>query len=368
MCMADLDSAHMQRALELAKCAWGQTHPNPMVGALIVEAGAVVAEGWHTAAGEAHAEIEAFRALGRKPLEGAILYVTLEPCSTSGRTGACTDAILASGVRKVVVGAVDPNPNHAGKGLEILRAAGIEVVEGVCAEACRDLNLIFNHWIVKNRPLLAMKIALTLDGKFAAGSGHSRWVTGESARSDVMRWRRYFPAIAVGADTALADDPQLTSRINDNEWCPQRFVLDRQLRTAGADLRLFTDTYADLTTVVCGESADVELEATLNEKGVSVWRISEQKEHLDWTEFSMRLADESVYGLYIEAGPRLSSALVESELADYAFVYRAPKFMSDSAAVGMGSQRETHSMEQAFELKAVVHAHFGADSLTRGWL
>lgn len=358
----------MQRALDLAKRAWGQTHPNPMVGALIVESEQVVAEGWHHAAGQPHAEIEALRALGRDPKEGAVLYVTLEPCSTKGMTGACTDAIMKSGLCKVVVGAVDPNPAHAGRGLEVLREAGIEVVDGVCAGACRDLNLIFNHWIVNQRPLIAMKLAITLDGKFAAASGQARWVTGEGARADVMRWRRYFPAIAVSAETALADDSELTSRMEGETWSPRRFVLDRKLQTAEADLKLFSDAYSDRTFVICGHKVDLDSVDALRNRGVSVWQIQEVDGHLDWAALSQRLTNEGIYGLYVETGPRLATAMVEKHLADYAFVYQAPKFMCDLAAQGMGSARVTQTMAAAFELKEVEHASFGADALTRGWL
>ena len=142
----------MRRAIDLAQRAWGRTHPNPMVGAVLVEDGQVTAEGFHEKDGGPHAERIALSSLMRNPIPGATLYVTLEPCSTAGRTGACTDAILSAGIRRVVVGAVDPNPAHAGKGLDILRAAGIEVVTGVLGEECADLNLIYNHWIAKGRP------------------------------------------------------------------------------------------------------------------------------------------------------------------------------------------------------------------------
>ena len=166
----DSDTIFMRQAIGLASQAWGQTHPNPLVGALIVEGTEVVAEGWHKGAGQPHAEVEAFAALGRAPAEGAVLYVTLEPCSTVGRTGACTNAIIDCGIRKVVVGAVDPNPAHSGRGLQILREAGVEVEQGILEDECNDLNLIFNHWITNGTPLLAAKMAMTLDGKFAAAS------------------------------------------------------------------------------------------------------------------------------------------------------------------------------------------------------
>ena len=367
---AQSHAAYMARALELARRAWGQTHPNPMVGALIVEQGAVVAEGWHQAAGGAHAEVAALRALGRRPAADATLYVTLEPCSTRGRTGACSDAILAAGIQRVVVGAVDPNPAHAGRGLALLRQAGVEVIEGVCAQECADLNLIFNHWIKQQRPLIAVKMALTLDGKFAAASGHSQWVTGALARADVMRWRRYFPAIAVGANTVLQDDPSLTSRLEDTEWCPQRFVFDRHLKTVAAARlpQLYCDRHRARTTVLCGREADAALRSRLRELGVTVWELPQVRGHLDWQAFRERCAAEGICAVYVEPGPSLASSLLEQRLADYAFIYQAPKFMSDSATPGIGSARHSQSMRDALELHNVRHAIFGDDILTHGHL
>ena len=369
--MSSADQSHqafMAHALKLAQRAWGQTHPNPMVGAVIVEQGQIVAEGWHHAAGQPHAEIEALQALGRKPAEGATIYVTLEPCSTCGRTGACTTAILESGLRNVVVGAVDPNPDHAGQGLALLRAAGVNVLEGVLAQDCTDLNLIFNHWIVSNRPLIAAKMALTLDGKFAAASGHSQWVTGEAARADVMRWRRYFPAIAVGANTVLRDDPSLTSRIGESTWCPRRFVFDRSLRTVRETRwpQLYRDAHQGRTTVLCGPAADVDLRGQLTAHGVSVWELPEVDGHLDWEAFGKRCAEEEICGVYVETGPTLASSLLERQLVDYAFIYQAPKFMSDCATPSIGSARDTQSMRDALQLNHVRHAILGEDILTRG--
>jgi diaminohydroxyphosphoribosylaminopyrimidine deaminase/5-amino-6-(5-phosphoribosylamino)uracil reductase len=367
---AQSHEALMARALELARRAWGQTHPNPMVGALIVEGGVVVAEGWHHAAGQAHAEVEALRALGRQPAAGATLYVTLEPCSTCGRTGACTDAILAAGIRRVVVGAVDPNPDHAGHGLGLLRAAGVDVSEGVLAQSCADLNLIFNHWIVEQSPLIAAKMALTLDGKFASASGHSQWVTGASARADVMLWRRYFPAIAVSANTVLRDDPALTSRIGATAWCPLRFVLDRSLKTmaAGTLPQLYTDAHKARTLVLCAADTDVALREKLSALGIAFWELPVIDGRLDWSAFRQRCFDEGITGVYVETGPTLATALIEQRLADYVFIYQAPKFMSDAEVQGMGSARQTLSMNQAIQLHDVQHAILGEDILTRGRL
>lgn len=362
------DAFYMTRAIELARRAWGGTHPNPMVGALIVEENKILAEGWHKGAGQAHAEIEALAALDRQPGVNATLYVTLEPCSTTGRTGACTDAIIASGIRRVVVGAVDPNPAHAGRGLGILREAGIEVVSGLLEEDCADLNLIFNHWITTGAPLLAAKLALTLDGKFAAASGHSQWVTGEAARADVMQWRRYFPAIGVGANTVLQDDPSLTSRIGGAVFCPIRFVFDRHLKTLVSNKlpKLYTDENKERTVVLCLKSADAVRRARADELGLEIWELPEVRGHLDWSAFRDCCAAQSIYGVYLECGPTLATEVIESGKVDYFFVYQAPKFMADAASRGLGSERKTGAMSDAFQLIEVRHEVFAEDILTRG--
>lgn len=364
------DAFYMTQAIGVARRAWGQTHPNPIVGALIVENQEVVAEGWHKGAGQAHAEVDALLSLDREPAPDAMLYVTLEPCCTEGRTGPCTQAIIDSGIRKVVIGAIDPNPNHTGRGLEILSNAGIEVIQGILEEECADLNLIFNHWITTGEPLLAAKMAMTLDGKFAAASGHSQWVTGEVARGDVMRWRRYFPAIAVGANTVLQDNPSLTSRIDDVVFCPKRFVFDRHLKTVdSANLpKLYSDDFKAQTIVLCLESADAARKALAGHLGLQLWELPEEGGHVDWAAFRARCAREGICGVYLECGPSLATEIIEKKKVDYLFVYQAPKFIADKAARGIGSERQTASISETFQLEDLHHEIHGEDILTRGWL
>lgn len=361
-------ASYMEHALKLAARAWGQTHPNPMVGAVIVEGGCIAAEGWHRAAGQDHAEVAALKALGRPPREGAGLYVTLEPCSTSGQTGPCTKAIIEAGIRRVVVGTQDPNPAHAGRGLSLLRDAGVEVIDGVLAADCEDLNLIFNHWITRQQPLIAAKMAITLDGKFAAASGHARWVTGEAARADVMRWRRYFPAIAVGPDTLLKDDPRLTARTGSETWCPVRLVLDRSLRTLKqASLpQLYTDAYRERTVVVCHEDLPQEDFDRADQLGLQLWRLPRQGDYFCWDAFRQRCSEADLIGIYVETGPRLATAMLERGIADYGFIYQAPKFLCDAASPGIGSTRHTQSMDGAVQLSDLRVQNFGDDLLIRG--
>ena len=316
----------MRRALELARQAWGRTHPNPMVGAVITEHGQIVAEGFHAKAGEPHAEVMALRALGRKPAADAVLHVTLEPCCTHGRTPPCVDAILASGIRTVVVGARDPNPAHAGHGLELLRAKGVAVVEGVLGEECAELNLIFNHWITRGAPLIALKVAATLDGKLTLPAGQGRAITGPAAQAYVHRLRRLFPAIAVSADTALADNPRLTARGDDGETCPVRFVLDRHFKTAGrTGLNLFQDAHRTRTIVVgLGAAAKKSDLAWYEAEGVQVWSlVGDEASFLQvWAE---RCTQEKITGVLVEAGPRLAASMLAAGAADYLYAFVAPR-------------------------------------------
>lgn len=322
----------MRRALELARQAWGRTHPNPLVGAVITEGGRIVAEGFHAKAGEPHAEVMALRALGRAPAADAVLHVTLEPCCTHGRTPPCVDAIVAAGFRTVVIGALDPNPAHQGRGVSLLRDAGVTVVEGVLREECEELNLIFNHWITTRRPLMALKVAATLDGKLQRPPGQPRAITGAEAQADVHRWRRCFPAIAVSARTLLADNPRLTSRL-DAEFCPVRFVLDRSFRSAGhAELNVFRDAHRAQTIVVGrAETARASDLAWFEAEGVRTWVLAgPEEDFLDaWAE---RCAESGITGVLIEGGPRLAAGILRDGFADYLFAYVAPRLDGDPEA------------------------------------
>src|SRR5712664_1862480 len=208
------NSDYMRLALRLARRGCGTTSPNPMVGAVLVKRGKIIGQGWHHRAGGLHAEIEAFRdaqARGNDP-KGSTLYVTLEPCSTHGRTPPCTDAIKAAGIKQVVVAATDPNPAHAVRGFRLLKRAGIQVVHGILADEATRMNEAFNHWIVHRTPFITVKAAMTLDGKIATAAGESKWITGPKARARGMQLRQEADAILVGINTVLADDPGLTAR------------------------------------------------------------------------------------------------------------------------------------------------------------
>lgn len=369
--MTVTDHEHfMRRALTLAKRGWGDTHPNPMVGALIVEDGAVVAEGFHARAGEDHAEISALKALGRKPAPGATLYVTLEPCCTHGRTPPCTDAIVHAGITRVVAGAADPNPAHAGKGYELLRAAGVEVITGVLADDCADLNLIFNHWIGTGRPLFAAKSGVTLDGKVATRTGDSKWITGELSRADGHRWRRLFPAIAVGAGTVRADNPRLTARVDGAEWCPWRFVFDGLLRSVAdqAMPKVYTDEHRERTIVVTTPHGGMGYVRKLGALGVKTWVLPSASPKVSFPDFRKRCGEEGITGVFFEGGAQLLSELLQMRELDYLFTYHAPVLFADDKGKSLLRGLRTETLDHAIRLERVRHEVHGDDTLMRGFV
>lgn len=366
-------SAHegfMRQAIAVARQGWGDTHPNPLVGAVIVEDGVVVAEGFHAKAGQPHAEVNALRALGRKPRPGATLYCTLEPCCTHGRTPPCVEAIVDAGLTKVVVGATDPNPAHAGKGFELLRAGGVEVVTGVLAADCADLNLVFNHWITTRRPLLAAKSGVTLDGKVATRLGESKWITGEAARADGHLWRRYFPAIAVGAGTVRADNPRLTARIGGSEWCPWRLVFDGLLRTVldKSMPGVYTDEFRERTIVVTTPHGGLGYVRKLNALGVKTWVLNSNSPKVNFTDFRERCAAEGITGVLFEGGAQLLSELLQARELDYLFVYHAPVLFADDKGKAILRGLRTEALDQAIRLGDVRHEVHGEDTLMRGFV
>jgi len=257
------DEKHMHAALLEARCGLGQTSPNPAVGAVIVRGGKVIARGFHRRAGMPHAEIEAIRALEKPELaRGATIYVTLEPCSTHGRTPPCVEAIVRAGFRRVVIGAIDPNPAHAGRGVDLLKAAGIAVKAGILEAECRELNAAFNHWIVTKMPLVIAKAGMSLDGRLTRPPGEGQWLTSAAARADAQKLRAQVDAILIGAGTLRADNPRLTVRGVKGARQPWRVVLTRSGRLP-KDAHLFTDEHRDRTLVYRGQS----LRAVLRDLG-----------------------------------------------------------------------------------------------------
>jgi diaminohydroxyphosphoribosylaminopyrimidine deaminase/5-amino-6-(5-phosphoribosylamino)uracil reductase len=261
------DEKFMRAALNEAKKALGQTSPNPAVGAVLVVGDRIVSRGHHRGAGREHAEVECLRNFGAPPPVRATLYVTLEPCSTEGRTLPCTDAILQAGVRNVVVGTIDVNPRHSGKGIVQLRNAGVRVRDGVLADECAQINEAFNKWIVTGRPFVIAKCGMSLDGRLTRPAGESRWITGPFARRHAHQLRVQVDAILVGAETVRADDPRLTLRGVREARQPWRVVLTRSGKLPRR-AQLFSDRFSSQTLIYRRESLAAVLRS-LGKRGLT---------------------------------------------------------------------------------------------------
>lgn len=360
--MMNADVKFIHRALHLARRGYGTTSPNPMVGAILVKRGKIIGRGWHRRAGLPHAEIEALRDANKhgRSTQGATLYVTLEPCCTHGRTPPCTDAVIAAGIERVVAGATDPNPKHAGQGFEILRRAGIEVVTGILADECARLNESFNHWIVHCSPFVTVKAAMTLDGKIATASGESKWITGEAARAYGMKLRQGSDALLVGVNTILADDPALTFRpVRKATQIPahplRRIVLDAMARTPLA-AKVVSDEHAAWTTIVVSKNAPRKRRDALSKHVrvlVAPVRKNSKREtripKLDLRWLLKKLGSENVTSLLVEGGGEVNASFISGGFAQRVAFFYAPKILGGrdarTAVAGGGILRLEDAMK-----------------------
>jgi diaminohydroxyphosphoribosylaminopyrimidine deaminase/5-amino-6-(5-phosphoribosylamino)uracil reductase len=323
----------MREALKLAQRAYGMTSPNPMVGAVLVKAGKIIGRGFHQRAGQPHAEIEALRdaeARGHSA-RGATLYVTLEPCCTHGHTPPCTDAIIASGIRAVIVGATDPNPKHNGRGLDILRAGRVKVSAGVLAAEASRLNEAFNHWIVHGTPFVTVKAGMSLDGKIATRTGESKWITRPQSRQRAMKLRQGADAILVGANTILRDDPKLTVRLAGISKPLKRIVLDSKARIPISS-QAAADDSASLTTIVVGPDAPAQKVNALERK-VQVWRAPLRKGSIDLRWLLKKLGSENVTNLLVEGGGEVNASFLLGGFAHRVAFFYAPILIGGADAV-----------------------------------
>lgn len=336
----------MARALRLAERGLYTTHPNPRVGCVIVRNGEIVGEGWHQRAGEPHAEVHALRAAGDKA-EGATVYVTLEPCSHFGRTPPCANALVGAGVARVVAAMVDPNPLVSGKGLEILRAAGIEVESGLLEAQARALNPGFIKRMETGLPWVRVKSAMSLDGRTAMASGESSWITGDSARADVHRLRARSEAMVTGIGTVLADDPSMNVRLPDAPEVvqPLRVVLDPNLMMP-ADAKMLALPGDTLVLTSVGEGDDIE---DLIATGAEIRWLGGDAGHVDLNQVLKTLAELGVNEVMVEAGATVSGAFLAAGLVDELIVYLAPHLMGD-AARGLFHLPAIEAMDQRIDL------------------
>lgn len=317
------DAIYMARAIGLAKKGLYTTDPNPRVGCVLVKDNVVIGEGWHVKAGQGHAEIEALKAVS--DAKGATAYVTLEPCSHHGRTPPCCDALIKAGVSRVVAAMQDPNPLVAGRGLERLKAAGIEVSCSILEQDAQALNRGFIKRMTENRPFVRSKLAMSLDGRTAMASGESKWITSAEARSDVHKLRAQSSAILTGISTVLADDPALNARLGDEVVQPIRVVLDSQLKMP------VTARMASLSgrSLILTCSQDKQRRQALQQAGFEVYGLAENEGRLDLNAVLDFLASQQINEVLVEAGAVLNGALMAENLVDEWIVYMAPCVLGD---------------------------------------
>ena len=341
------DRDYMLRAIELARGGLGWTSPNPLVGAVIVKNGRIIGEGYHERCGELHAERNAIASL-TESAEGATLYVTLEPCCHYGKTPPCTEAILEQKIARVVIGSRDPNPLVAGKGAAILRAAGVRVEEDFMREECDALNPVFFHYITKKTPYVVMKYAMTADGKIAARTGDSKWITGESARKKVQELRHQYMGIMAGIGTVLADDPMLNVRVEG--WkSPVRIVCDSKLRIPpGSQIVKSAEKYRTIVAYAEQKNAKEKIKI-LHTMGVETIYCPDEKNQIDLKKLMADLGNRGIDSILLEGGGTLNDSALRAGIVKEVQAFVAPKLFGGVAGKtpveGIGVELPSEAVE-----------------------
>ncbi len=352
------DQDYMRLALELAASAKGNTNPNPLVGAVIVKDGVIVGTGLHRKAGEPHAEVHAFNMAGSHA-EGATLYVTLEPCSHYGKTPPCANRVIESKVSRVVVAMQDPNPQVAGRGIKLIRDAGIEVEVGVLEEEAKRLNERFIHNMITSKPFVQSKFAMTLDGKIATHTGHSKWITGEAARMNVHEIRHEVDGILVGVGTVLADNPSLTTRLPQGGKNSTRIILDSKLRTP-LDANVMDTTEAK-TIIVTDSAIDRTKVAEYEAKGVQIVYVPTNEQGLDLNATLDALYQEGITDILVEGGGAVHASFVRQHLVNKYIVYVAPKIIGGEHSISPVRGEDVDMMDAASLLSFDTFEKIGED-------
>ncbi|MEG6615254.1 bifunctional diaminohydroxyphosphoribosylaminopyrimidine deaminase/5-amino-6-(5-phosphoribosylamino)uracil reductase RibD [Peptococcaceae bacterium 1198_IL3148] len=356
----------MQKALELAAKAEGYTSPNPLVGAVVVKDGRIVGQGYHQKAGTPHAEVHALKDAGSLAL-GATIYVTLEPCCHYGRTPPCTEAIKAAGIKRVVAAMTDPNPLVAGQGLNSLKTAGIEVSSGILAEEAAQLNEVFIKYITKKLPFVALKAAVSLDGKIATVIGESQWITGTESRLYTHSLRHKYDGILVGINTVLADNPSLTTRLPAGQGKdPVRIILDSKCRTP-LDAKIINQASAAQTIIATTSGADVDKIKALEAQGAEVI-ICGDADTVDLHQLLQQLAARKITSLLVEGGAGVHGSFLTSGLVDKVYWFIAPMLIGGDAAPGAVGGSGIRHLEDAVKLDRTTIRHFGKDICVEGYV
>lgn len=358
----------MRVALREARKGLGRTSPNPATGAVIVRDGEVVAKGYHKKAGSAHAEVEALNRLGGKA-PGATLYVTLEPCNHFGRTPPCTQAILKSGIQRVVIGMRDPNPVVAGGGCESLVCGGLEVRVGVLEEECRQLNEAFLKFVKFRRPFVILKSAMTLDGWTGSSTGDSKWITNEKSRGFVHKLRGQVDAVMVGVGTVISDNPFLTTRLSGGRRRGRdalRIVVDTRLRTP-VHSSVVGEESSSRTVIAVGEDVPSEIVSTFEERGVWIVPCPLKDGRIDLMSLMETLGKRSVMSVLVEGGATLGGSMIRERLVDKFHIFMSPKVFGGSDGVPMAKGRGPLRMGDCLSLRDIRIRRFGSDIMITGY-
>jgi len=354
----------MERALELAKKGTGKVNPNPLVGAVIVKNGEIIGEGYHECYGEAHAERNAVKN-AKESVEDSTIYVTLEPCAHYGKTPPCVDLIIEKKFKKVVIGMLDPNELVAGKSIEKLKKNGIEVIVGIKEEECKKLNEIFIKYITSKSPFVILKSGMSLDGKIATYSGESKWITSKESREDAQNLRNRLNSIMVGVNTVIADDPELTCRIN-NDKKLIRIVVDTNLRIP-LDSKVINNK-DKLTIIATTLNSNENKKQALRDLGIKVIEVSEKNNKVNLKELLRKLGQEGIDSVLIEGGGTLNFSALEENIVDKVIFYIAPKILggenSKSCIAGIGFSE----LNQAVNLKDISYRKIGEDLVVEGYI
>ena len=361
------DQDYMRMALALAAKGTGYVSPNPMVGAVVVKDGQVVGQGYHQAVGQAHAEVNALADAGAKAV-GATLYVTLEPCNHFGRTPPCTHKIIEVGIQRVVVAMDDPNPDVCGGGNEYLRSQSLTVSSGVCQAQALRLNEAFVKYSRTKQPFVVLKTAATLDGRIATRTGDARWVTGAKARGMVHQMRHALDAIMVGVGTVLADDPQLTARLEGKAAVdPIRVVLDTQLRMP-ATARMLQQASKAPTYLVCGPQATPAARKRVTQKGARILEVPVKNGRIDLQALMEALGRMQITSLLIEGGGLVAGAALTAGIVDKIAFFYAPKILGGDDGVPVCAGCGPRLMRDALNIKEITLERVGEDMLVQGYL
>ncbi len=362
-----MDVKYMKRALELAKKGAGYTNPNPLVGAVIVKNGRIIGEGYHKIYGSHHAEINAFIS-ATEDVSGAEMYVTLEPCSHYGKTPPCAKAIVEKGIKKVVVALEDPNPEVAGRGIKILRDNGIEVVTGVLEEESRRLNEIFLKYITTKLPFCILKTAMTLDGKIAARTGDSKWITNEESRKYVHKLRHRVSSIMVGVGTVIQDDPLLNTRLEDgNGSDPIRIIVDTSGKTP-LDARVLNNKSDAKTIIAVTEHAPKEKLIEFENRGAEIIITPLKENKVDLKFLMKELGERKIDSVLLEGGSELNYSAMEAGIIDKVNAFIAPKFIGGREAKTPVGGFGRSLMKDALLLKNIEIHRFGDDVMLEGYI